>query len=295
MTDFDSPFDAPGEWLKGNLHNHTTESDGRQSPQELVAAYEERGYDFLALTDHGCVTETDGLARERLVLLRGAECHAPMPTGGTLAHLLALDLPKGFVVPEARNAQTLIDALADAGALVVMAHPYWCGQTSRDLEVLHGYAGIEVFNTTCQVTIGKGTSSVHWDELLCRRRPLLGFAVDDTHKLARDAFGGWIMVRAGDRGKDAILDAIAHGRFYATCGPVIEGITIDGGVVRARTSPAASINFVSNGPQGGHCFHEDGSPITEAEHRPRPAALYIRVEVTDLAGRKAWSNPIFFA
>ena len=38
--------------LRGNLHAHTTFSDGIRSPSALVAEYEARGYDFLAITDH---------------------------------------------------------------------------------------------------------------------------------------------------------------------------------------------------------------------------------------------------
>src|SRR3989442_5238876 len=39
-------------WLRGNLHAHTTYSDGVKTPQDLLAEYEALGYDFLAITDH---------------------------------------------------------------------------------------------------------------------------------------------------------------------------------------------------------------------------------------------------
>lgn len=38
--------------LKGNLHAHTTFSDGRRPVAEVIAHYRELGYDFLAITDH---------------------------------------------------------------------------------------------------------------------------------------------------------------------------------------------------------------------------------------------------
>ncbi len=38
--------------LKGCLHTHTTCSDGKLTPQEVANAYEARGYDFVAFTDH---------------------------------------------------------------------------------------------------------------------------------------------------------------------------------------------------------------------------------------------------
>jgi predicted metal-dependent phosphoesterase TrpH len=38
--------------LKGNLHAHTTFSDGRRPVGEVIARYRDLGYDFLAITDH---------------------------------------------------------------------------------------------------------------------------------------------------------------------------------------------------------------------------------------------------
>ena len=37
---------------KGDTHMHSTESDGLFTPTEVVAAYYERGYDYIAITDH---------------------------------------------------------------------------------------------------------------------------------------------------------------------------------------------------------------------------------------------------
>ncbi|MCC6792855.1 MAG: hypothetical protein IT336_14285, partial [Thermomicrobiales bacterium] len=48
----DLPFDKPGRFWKGNLHTHSTRSDGKLTPAEVIAAYQARGYDFLALADH---------------------------------------------------------------------------------------------------------------------------------------------------------------------------------------------------------------------------------------------------
>ncbi len=38
--------------FKGNLHAHTTFSDGRRPIDEVIGRYREMGYDFLAITDH---------------------------------------------------------------------------------------------------------------------------------------------------------------------------------------------------------------------------------------------------
>lgn len=38
--------------LKGNLHVHTSFSDGHLSPLEMARIYRDLGYDFIAITDH---------------------------------------------------------------------------------------------------------------------------------------------------------------------------------------------------------------------------------------------------
>ena len=43
-------------FFRGNLHCHTTMSDGAKTPDEVIATYQAMGYDFLAITDHRQVT-----------------------------------------------------------------------------------------------------------------------------------------------------------------------------------------------------------------------------------------------
>ncbi|MFB6098429.1 MAG: DNA polymerase/3'-5' exonuclease PolX [Salinibacter sp.] len=53
--------------LRGNLHAHTTGSDGRNSIAEMAAAARERGLEYLAITDHSpAVAVTQGLDAEAL-------------------------------------------------------------------------------------------------------------------------------------------------------------------------------------------------------------------------------------
>ena len=290
---FENPFQTEGEWLKGNLHTHTTLSDGQQTPHERVAAYEARGYDFLALTDHDVLADLESLSPRRLTLIRGIEVVGDNSVGGPPYHIVGLGLPRTFDLSDTRDAQALIDAIRAAGGQAVVAHPYWCGLTLRDLEVLTGTLGVEVFNATCLRTIGKGTSAVQWTELLTQGKRVFGLAVDDAHQATRDAFQGWVMVKAAERSAKGVMDALAAGRFYATCGPTIEAMSVTGTRVWVRTSPVAHISFISDGSRGGHVFCEDGSPVTEGEHSVSGGDVFVRVECTDAAGRTAWSNPIF--
>lgn len=44
--------------LKGQMHAHTTNSDGSYSLTETINVYKNAGYDFVAITDHNVVTDT---------------------------------------------------------------------------------------------------------------------------------------------------------------------------------------------------------------------------------------------
>ena len=61
-----------GPWLKGQLHLHTTNSDGDEVPREAIADYERRGYDFIALTDHNVVPSPEDLAADTAMVLKPA-------------------------------------------------------------------------------------------------------------------------------------------------------------------------------------------------------------------------------
>ncbi len=47
------------EWFKGNLHTHTTKSDGDETPEKVCEWFEKHEYDFLVLSDHNHVPFID--------------------------------------------------------------------------------------------------------------------------------------------------------------------------------------------------------------------------------------------
>ena len=138
-------------WAKGNLHSHTTNSDGKPSPQERVDGYGAQGYDFLCLSDHYRITRTDTVsAPDGLLLIQGAELHPDNPFGGQRHHFLCLNLREDI---DSVNMppQHVIDEVRRQGGCVWLAHPFWSSiNVIRDILPLRGFAGVEVFNTTCR-------------------------------------------------------------------------------------------------------------------------------------------------
>ena len=59
------------EQIKGDLHYHSDESgDGRSSPEEMVEAARDAGYEYIAFTDHGEDLAINGSSREEMLAHR---------------------------------------------------------------------------------------------------------------------------------------------------------------------------------------------------------------------------------
>jgi hypothetical protein len=161
---------------------------------------------------------------------------------------------------------------------------------------LHGCLGLEVYNGGCEADNAKGFSTVHWDDLLAAGCRLWGLAVDDAHWRdgGHDAGLGWVWVKAAALTQAAILDALRNGRFYASTGPEIQDVWLEGSRVHVRCSAVAVIDFVGN---GGHLSRRitapPGKTLTTASHQLRRGQQYVRVACGDARGNWAWSNPLF--
>ena len=76
------PFSTPGRFWRGNLHAHSSLSDGALNPVEVVEAYKRAGYDFVQLSDHFLdrfdwpIADTRKLRSNNFTTLIGAEVHA---------------------------------------------------------------------------------------------------------------------------------------------------------------------------------------------------------------------------
>ena len=284
----DNPFATDGVWLKANLHAHTTNSDGDTEPVERVRQYAEAGYDILALTDHRHITPVEPLEDHGLTLLRSLEAHPDCP-GAVAYHLICLNVDRGFSYDEELRANELIAEVREHGGEVIVGHPYWCGHTVGHMLALENVIGLEVYNATCAKK-GKADSSMFWDYLLSAGRMLPAIAVDDVHR-GPDIFRGWTMIRAASSRMEDVMDALRRGSYYATCGPQLHDIAWEDGKVSVSCSPVSAIHFMCPGPLGTSVYAAQPDGLTEASYSPPDAADYVRIQVEDARGRRAWSNP----
>jgi hypothetical protein len=175
--------------LKGNLHAHTTFSDGRRPVAEVVSRYREMGYDFLAITDHDSWVGEDywysiPAGDDRMLILTGIELNF-FPLSQHVGKVMG-DRETLFILNHpARYGLSVDDALRRIATL-----------RSEGLPI----EAVEVTDT--------GVYQPRYDV------PAMGVprvATDDSH---RDDHVGraWIEVDAA-RQPDAILRAIKAGQF----------------------------------------------------------------------------------
>ena len=301
-----SPFDGEAPWLRCALHAHTTNSDGELAPDMLVRHYEWAGYDVLAITDHWVRTSEKGT--RKLLVIPSIELNAEAPDQANDSHVLGLGVEADPVLPEGNFAplQEVVDWIADNGGVPYLAHTYWSGLRTEQWWDTQGLYGIEVWNSGCELELGRGDSALHWDEALEHGRPLFALATDDSHHPGYDSGFAWTWVRA-EKTQEAILEALRTGAFYGSTGPTIGSVEIGDGEVVVRCSPAQSVTLYAGRTRGARAnAHRLGYPnyseilernddelITAVRLQKPYEPPYGRIEVCDRHGRKAWTNPFW--
>jgi hypothetical protein len=305
MTD---AFTARGRFFRGNLHTHSTRSDGVLPPEEVCRRYRAEGYDFMALTDHFVgvykypMVDTRDFRTKDFTTLIGAELHSGTMQNGEVWHVLAVGLPFDFTPPDqpsfapaerSESAAALAARARDAGAFVAIAHPQWSGLTLADARTIEAAHAVEIYNHGCHAGCDRGDGFAINDLLLTEGRALSLVATDDAHFSEPDHFGGWVMVKAEENDPDAFLAALKAGHHYSSQGPEIRRVEITDKAVIVECSAATSVIVQGKGT-AARAIH--GHSMTRAEillERFRKSP-WIRVTVVDAAGRRAWSNPYWF-
>jgi len=285
-------YDTSGNWYKGNCHIHSTASDGGMAFDEIAALYAPAGYDFLFRTDHWVnslvAADTEG---SPLLWLDGIELDGPDQTGAAY-HVVCLGRVAGLT--REMGLEAAMAAAEAQGAIVVLAHPFWCGNSTADA-LRHRFAGVEVYNHVCHWLNGKGEALAHWNAVLERNPCALALAVDDAH--LRDEHpgwnGGWICVNAPELSETSVLASVAAGNFYASRGPALTSLVAEDDAVRATMSPVRFARLVGPGWQGQRLGTFSGPLITEAEFTIPESWSYAYLEIEDDSGRRAWTNSLF--
>ncbi len=287
--------------IKVGLHLHTTRSDGQKTPEEAARLYADEGFDAVAFTDHWLYGEPTELCG--LTVLSGCEYNVGGADCPHVVHIIGVGMEYAPELPRVwdrtlenshAHATEAIKAIRKAGGLAIAGHPAWSLNTAEHLWSLGDFDVLEIYNAVSECGMSdRAYSDVIADQLACMGRYPGLVATDDVHYYADDACRGWIMVEADSTDRKTLIDAIRAGKFYATQGPEVHIEKIAPDRVRVVCSPACKIVFQSNTSWAAGRIVR-GEDLTEATYTRAATDRFVRAEITDERGRKAWTNYIVF-
>ena len=320
-----------GNFYKANLHCHSTFSDGKFTPEEIKKAYMDKGYSIVAYTDHDVYIPHPELNEENFLALHGFEveineparpewpvtktCHMCFVAYDPDNHIHplwhrskylfrgALDHKNEVRFDESKpdyereyTAERISDMVKvgkENGFFVTYNHPRWSLETYAEYMGYEGIDAMEIYNHGCVVGGYHDYNSVVYDEMLRGGKRIYCLATDDNHTIDRDAFGGFVMIKAEKLEYKTITDAIKRGDFYSSTGPEIKSIRYDTEtqILHVDCSEAKKVIFSTGIRRQGVI---NGKPYTDsAEFKLKGNENYVRVTVIDEEGRTADTNAYF--
>lgn len=301
----------PDGWYRGNLHTHTTVSDGDVSPQEVAVWYQDHGYDFVFLTDHDKIADVGGLSDPAagFLVVSGEEVSAYFLKRAV--HVVAL-LPQQPVAPiigssPLHTLQANVSAIGAVRGIPVVAHPNsYAPFGLAELLAVDGEYLLEVWSGN-PVARNLGVPGVlpgveaTWDALLTKGRRVFGVAVDDAHhfKGAPDPSRlnpgrGWVMLRADSLSPESVRSAISQGEFYFSTGVELTDVVVEPKGVSLRLVRGLGCTYRTT-------FIGDGGvvlAVVEGEspgYRWGAGVTYVRAKITNCRAAQAWTQPAFRA
>jgi hypothetical protein len=229
---------SPG-WYRGELHSHTTHSDGDCSVQELINNAVTNHLDFLAITDHNTTStlyELNHANFQDLLIIPGFELTT------FYGHALALGIDQWVDWRTGYNGWTINDAALEVkklGGTFILAHPNDIG-SPRCTGCKWEYPDInfdlvdavEIWNSGWWEGEGGNIKNLlQWQNLQQEPRHLPFTAGTDYHQA-----GDWekkvayTYVYATELSIKSILEGIRKGRVIISSGPWIslQGLKEDG-------------------------------------------------------------------
>ena len=321
-------LDENKKYYKANLHSHSTRCDGQSTPEEMKKAYKEAGYSVLAYTGHEIMYDYTYLSDDDFIALKGFEqatnndksndpilkhqsAHfnfiAKDPSIDTIAtynydydfcHTKeqgdeVKSVYSGFNrLHNTEDFNKIIEKSNELGFLCFYNHPVWSLHSYSDYIGLRGLCGMEIFNGDLAEYV--------YDDFLRVGIKLHCLCTDDAHNVIdtgaanSPAFTGFTMLQPDEFTYAGIIDALENGKFYSSQGPEIKSLTLDGNILRVKTSPVEKI-----------CVHgairpleawgdRRGDLIEEAEFVLNDNfSKFFRVVATDKYGKKAFSNAYY--
>ncbi len=231
--------------IKGDLHYHTERSgDGRSSLAEMVAAAAARGYEYLAITDHGEDLAINGSSREQLLVHEQAiraiaeeyptlrllfGCELNIGSDGSLDYdpefrrrfeWAVASIHSHFDLPQARQTERIIRAAADPSVTAIghLTGRYIGRRPGVDLDLDVVFDALRSFGTALEVNgaLDRLDASSEVIRMAVAAGVTLVISTDSHHtsELGRMRYGV-LNAQRGWAPKSAVLNSLPAEEFVA--------------------------------------------------------------------------------
>jgi hypothetical protein len=279
-----SPYIERDCRVKTQLHTHTTNSDGWDTPFDLVTAYKNAGYGAIAITDHDYMTGVSSdPGVEGILFIPGIE---ESSTNMHIVHLGAtFNSPKSLT-------QDILDDIVLEGGISDLAHIF-PPDFYVDIDTLKTYKNFQLVEIENSVVLPVRDNDYPFGELLSLGFHVWAIGVDDCH-----ATTGWlgdacfnkcfVEVLVDEITVPALLESLREGNFYVreTGGPQIT-ITKDGNTLTCTSDVEASFEFLCR----DNLLLQNNTGLSSS-YTVKGWESFVRVRAT-ANGKKAWSQPIW--
>ncbi|MEZ5042822.1 MAG: CehA/McbA family metallohydrolase [Saprospiraceae bacterium] len=337
---------AQQTWFKGNTHTHTTLCGHADTHPDSVARwYLNRGYHFLILSEHDQFIDPSSVnlpagRREDFILIPGEELSDLNHVHSTAMNIdRAIHIhPDEAIKTQAKNDPVLrknasilqrhVDSTRAAGGHPILNHPnFQAGLAAKDIQQVKHLHLFELYNGHPQVynwgNEKHASTEEKWDSILSAGIQMYGVSSDDAHQFqtwgpeVSNPGRGWVMVESAELSPDAITDAMAQGRFYASSGVLLKGIQrstavyeieVDTAATRSATNSEFIMGFKNEAAKAGFTieFITDGGKVIQsvegisAKMAVPSGVKYLRGKVTFTTLKDAvptqffaWTQPVF--
>jgi hypothetical protein len=206
--------------LAGDIHMHTTNSDGSYATADVIEYCRRAGLDFMALTDHNNTEQNGEIGKPAgITVIPGMEYTNYRGHANFLFPGLGVDFDADPLSADAAEMLTVFRRAKELGALISLNHPH-CNDCPWELGFDEPpYDLVEVWNGPMKPSEVRAVE--WWHETLASGRRVAAVGGSDTHKI--DPFRVYgsptTFAYADSRSVLDILSALRAGRSFIAASP----------------------------------------------------------------------------
>ncbi len=321
-----------GKFYKVNMHCHTTQSDGTQTPAEVKEWFKSHGYSAVVFTEHEVLLGHQDLTDEDFIALHGYELAFKKDIAAHTAFLMPVyhfnaisKYKDNLMMPRyyknnpsmAGNAKEWMEKCGQYDENdIIDGYKYdikWLNEYFGELKK-HGffinynhpqwslqnatdYLGLDCLDSVELINGGclgqNDNTAIHYETILRSGVRIRPTAGDDNHS-AGGCGRCWTMIKAPELSYEALMEGYEKGNLYASEGPEIYSIDIEEGKVKVKCSEAREISLHSQGRYAPYKRSKtELYTCAEFAYSPEKMGSFFRIEVRDKDGFKAFSNAYY--